>query len=152
MDPLANLREQRELAAGVLSSIRAIDEQGADFDERDSLAERAERLAELVQALDEWRLRGGFDPYSGEPDGNGLQWAVHLDAVVVEGSDAERYECRAAEDADEPSWGRLANAIREADVDGEWIFAEPRKATLLASALKHASPDDLVTIVVWHEE
>lgn len=49
MDPKANLEEQRTLAAAILK--------GED-DDGD-----AERLAELVEALDQWRRGGGYDPY-----------------------------------------------------------------------------------------
>lgn len=53
MDPDANLKEQRELAASLL------DEEGMHPAE---LFAAATRLAELVQALDEWILKGGFLP------------------------------------------------------------------------------------------
>lgn len=55
MDPLANLREQRELAQGIL----------ADY----SGQGRAVRLAELAIALDEWQAKGGYSPYSTGLDG-----------------------------------------------------------------------------------
>lgn len=48
MDPDANLREQRELAQAIIN-----EEAGAI---------EAERLAELVLALDEWIDKGGFLP------------------------------------------------------------------------------------------
>ena len=51
MDPIANLIEQRDLAARLLDSNYPHD------------AAVAIRLAELVQALDEWRRKGGADPY-----------------------------------------------------------------------------------------
>jgi hypothetical protein len=57
MDPIANLREQRALAAKMSADFDKADGNGIDQDE-------ANRLAELVQALDEWRRGGGFDPYS----------------------------------------------------------------------------------------
>jgi hypothetical protein len=50
MDPIANLLEQRALAHA------AVEGNGISKTE-------ATRLAELVLALDEWRLNGGFDPY-----------------------------------------------------------------------------------------
>jgi hypothetical protein len=56
MDPSANLLEQRELAQQII--------RGSDEDRLDSMLDAAERLAELVIALDEWRLHGGFDPYA----------------------------------------------------------------------------------------
>lgn len=55
MDPNANIREQRELAARLIERIEACD---ADF----NIEENASRLAELVVALDEWRTKGGFAP------------------------------------------------------------------------------------------
>jgi len=51
MDPNANLKEQRTIAQNILFS------QHAETDLQD-----AERLAELVLALDEWITRGGFLP------------------------------------------------------------------------------------------
>ena len=51
MDPNANLAEQIELAQMIVD--------GSVHDHRDA----ADRLAELVLALDEWRRKGGFDPY-----------------------------------------------------------------------------------------
>jgi hypothetical protein len=53
MDPFNNLREQRELAAKINEVA------GTHFANSDD----GDRLAELVVALDEWRLTGGFDPY-----------------------------------------------------------------------------------------
>lgn len=35
-----------------------------DAEVTDAVAECGKELAELVQALDEWRLKGGFDPYA----------------------------------------------------------------------------------------
>jgi len=49
MDPDANLSEQRRIAEQIVEN-GAID------------ADRAERLAELVLALDEWLKKGGFLP------------------------------------------------------------------------------------------
>jgi hypothetical protein len=65
MDPIANLREQRELVAQIIA---LIDENTRDDgtlvdDAIEEIAEAANRLAELVRALDEWRQKGGFDPY-----------------------------------------------------------------------------------------
>lgn len=51
MDPIANIQEQRELANMLLSG------EAHDF------VDTAVRLAELVLALDEWRRKGGYDPY-----------------------------------------------------------------------------------------
>jgi hypothetical protein len=56
MDPMVNLKEQLELANEIVS---ITDAGGTHID-----VETADRLAELVLALDEWRRNGGFDPYS----------------------------------------------------------------------------------------
>jgi hypothetical protein len=62
MDPAANLKEQRELAAKIIEDV---DREGEWSREGlEETASDAERLAELVQALDEWRRNGGFDPYT----------------------------------------------------------------------------------------
>lgn len=53
MDPTANLKEQRELAAQINATIDA----GDQPDLGDIL-----RLSELVLTLDEWISRGGFLP------------------------------------------------------------------------------------------
>lgn len=60
MDPQANLQEQREIANRLLNPVE--DEAGFR-NTRDRIVD-AERLAELVIALDEWRTGGGFDPYT----------------------------------------------------------------------------------------
>lgn len=61
MDPDANLKEQREQAA-ILLSLPA-DDLGNYTQEEQSRAYFASlRLAELVQALDQWITRGGFLP------------------------------------------------------------------------------------------
>lgn len=57
MDPDANLEEQLVLADILLKNRRC------DVEER---TENAQRLAELVVALDEWMRKGGFMP---------LKWA-----------------------------------------------------------------------------
>lgn len=65
MDPNANIAEQREIAAAMI----AIADK-PEFGGEDGMTEHtrlAERLAELVQALDEWRTKGGFDPYTTPP-------------------------------------------------------------------------------------
>lgn len=56
MDPIANLREQLDLAQRIV-------EHGRRGHVMSSLIADGERLAELVLALDEWRSNGGFDPY-----------------------------------------------------------------------------------------
>ena len=76
MDPKANLKEQLDLAAQIVDLIdsrphtdgvapeelREVDEAIADSNEQ--IADLSNRLAELVLALDEWRRKGGFDPYT----------------------------------------------------------------------------------------
>lgn len=53
MDPNANLREQREIAARL---------NGSDTRSADEIIADAQRLAELVEALDEWLCKRGFLP------------------------------------------------------------------------------------------
>ena len=66
MDPQANLEEQRQLSHENLNS------EHKEW-EPDNMAQvwenRATRLAELVQAMDEWRKNGGADPYKVKQDG-----------------------------------------------------------------------------------
>ena len=57
MDPKTNLREQLQLA-------RTIQHQW-DHNKMPDIDDCA-RLCELVIALDEWRRKGGFDPYGTE--------------------------------------------------------------------------------------
>jgi hypothetical protein len=59
VDPIANLKEQIELAR----EIQAINDRGEDIDYAD-LAAKAARLSELALALDEWQRKGGFSPYA----------------------------------------------------------------------------------------
>ena len=51
MDPDANLKEQLELAKAIL-----------DGGQPGATRYNAERLAELVEALDGWMVKGGFEP------------------------------------------------------------------------------------------
>lgn len=55
MDPTKNLSEQVELAKKMLKDYEDLDSNGIDQDD-------ANRLAQLVEALDEWIRRGGFLP------------------------------------------------------------------------------------------
>lgn len=73
MDPHANLERQRQIA-------REISERGNRLESREtgkgvtwSLADLADELAELVLALDEWRAKGGFDPYEPREEVQNLQ-------------------------------------------------------------------------------
>lgn len=61
MDPVANLKEQLKLAEKIQA--RASNED-RDTDDLLKIEEWAVRLSELVQAMDEWRKNGGFDPYT----------------------------------------------------------------------------------------
>lgn len=69
MDPNDNLKQQRELTAGIIETTSrylmggvASSDGGLPDDLAHSLADRAYELAELVIALDEWIMRGGFLP------------------------------------------------------------------------------------------
>lgn len=61
MDPLTNIEQQREIA-GRINDLRDSDPMSED--EQTEMIDLGFQLAELVAALDEWRRRGGFDPYS----------------------------------------------------------------------------------------
>jgi hypothetical protein len=58
MDPKANLTEQLRLASLLLRH----EDDGYSDDCPDYMS-AALRLAELVEALHNWRVAGGFDPY-----------------------------------------------------------------------------------------
>ena len=71
MDPDANLKEQRELAEEILKladgvcgdkSIETPKETKMREASEQLILYKAEKLAELVQALDQWISRGGFLP------------------------------------------------------------------------------------------
>ena len=59
MDPYANVAEQRRIAQNIIG-------QPGRYGLK-TLLTAATALAELVLALDEWRRKGGFDPYAGNP-------------------------------------------------------------------------------------
>jgi hypothetical protein len=61
MDPVANIKEQRKLAR-VIQNMADSDKPIRSYCAE--LAQAADRLAELVTALDEWQRRGGFSPYA----------------------------------------------------------------------------------------
>lgn len=64
MDPHANIEQQRALAADILKLSDLLPTNGVMLDEQAAaLLNDATRLAGLVQALDDWRWKGGFDPY-----------------------------------------------------------------------------------------
>jgi ABC-type hemin transport system substrate-binding protein len=60
MDPVANLKEQRELARELQIATAGI----SVGESAEHIVDATARLAELVLALDEWRQRGGYDPYT----------------------------------------------------------------------------------------
>jgi hypothetical protein len=59
MDPNANLQEQREIVRWLLD----INEENAD-----ELSKKTDRLAQLVEALDDWLSKGGFPPKAWDPE------------------------------------------------------------------------------------
>lgn len=61
MDPNANIKEQLDLS---LEIIRRMDDPNRDPREPVISDDDANRLAELVIALHEWRVGGGYDPYA----------------------------------------------------------------------------------------
>lgn len=65
MDPasVANIEEQVELAREIIDEIDRDEE--TDSDGNQAFRDKANRLAELVLVLHEWR-RGGLDPYAKE--------------------------------------------------------------------------------------
>lgn len=63
MDPKANLERQRELAQTIVDAPEVPDAELSEEAER--IIAAADELAGLVQALDQWRRNGGFDPYGG---------------------------------------------------------------------------------------
>ena len=65
MDPHANIYQQREVAGGIISMLDSggTDGSGGNYEMFD-IEDIARTLAELVLALDQWRLKGGYDPYA----------------------------------------------------------------------------------------
>lgn len=62
MDPNANLKEMLELAASIQEAYEDEDGNGIDQDD-------ANRLAELVEALNGWIRNGGFLPSAWQDNG-----------------------------------------------------------------------------------
>lgn len=63
MDPKKNIEEQIALANAIIADIDDADPD-EDMDALDGVLANAEKLSQLVLALDEWRRKGGFDPYT----------------------------------------------------------------------------------------
>lgn len=89
MDPVVNLAEQREAAQRILGLI----DEGTPDDADEVAAEivpLAESLAQLALALDEWRGKGGFDPYVA-PDNGRAPTNAQMLAVgrLMRGSEAK---------------------------------------------------------------
>jgi hypothetical protein len=64
MDPKANIKRQREIAKEIIQIADATTRAGSYTEPLvATMEDAATELAELVIALDEWRLKGGFDPY-----------------------------------------------------------------------------------------
>ena len=63
MDPTANLDEQRTIAADILAVWDGCNADGTlTADQAEHIGNQAQRLADLVEALDEWICRDGFKP------------------------------------------------------------------------------------------
>jgi hypothetical protein len=141
MDPNANLREQLDLARSI---IEAIDETPDDSelspeefashdediaDRNEDIANWANQLAERVIALDEWRRKGGFDPYTPTPAGE-----THIvddpnygEEVVVQVVSGRTLHTGAGEAGDSTVTGEY---VRVLDTEGSevayWTFDEWR--------------------------
>lgn len=64
MDPVASLSAQRAAAAQIeVIRDRCSDDGTFQPADVEKLQDLALELSELVEALDEWRTKGGFDPY-----------------------------------------------------------------------------------------
>jgi hypothetical protein len=63
MDPDANLREQVKLAKEIVEiQDRAKPDGSLDPEQTKNLAHAAFRLADLVESLVDWKIRGGYGP------------------------------------------------------------------------------------------
>ncbi len=63
MDPDANLQEQLEIARSVVRNIEQREGNAMPDLSEAEIADAADRLAELILALDEWLRHGGFLPH-----------------------------------------------------------------------------------------
>jgi hypothetical protein len=66
MDPNANLEELRRLLEALRSRADAADWEWSNLDQCHKQIGDAARVADLVEALDEWLSRGGFLPKAWE--------------------------------------------------------------------------------------
>jgi len=66
MDPNANLREQRELVEQINTLLNAAHGKRLTGTQEQDIILHSARLAELVEALDQWIAGGGFLPDSWE--------------------------------------------------------------------------------------
>jgi hypothetical protein len=89
MDPIANIAGQRKVAAEIIRLVN----HGDDDEVVTEIETLATRLAELVQALDEWRRKGGFDPYKVAKDASN---PVHEKPTFLR--QAAEFLARAADD------------------------------------------------------
>ena len=64
MDPDRNIADQMQLSTEIIEIIdeRADDDGVLSDEDKDEVVEKANELAELVQALDAWISKGGFLP------------------------------------------------------------------------------------------
>lgn len=63
MDPNANLKEQLEISATILKTWDDCNADGTlTSDQMEFVSDQANRIAELVEALDGWMCKGGFAP------------------------------------------------------------------------------------------
>ena len=64
MDPDRNIADQMQLSTEIIEIIdeRADDDGVLSDEDKDEVVEKANELAELVQALDAWIKKGGFLP------------------------------------------------------------------------------------------
>jgi hypothetical protein len=64
MDPIANIRQQLDIAKRINAVMQSEFAWGKPSSQVVGLVTDASALADLVEALDEWRRDGGFDPYA----------------------------------------------------------------------------------------
>lgn len=71
MDPVANMKEQMEIADKIISETDRLNDDSGHIPQEfyddgsvDNIMDMAEQLAHLVTAHDEWRRKGGWDLYA----------------------------------------------------------------------------------------